>query len=67
MLRISLPDFVTLYMMKMYRSWKEMGVKFTIGSDQHAPHTDTELFSRMEKVLDKYGFTEEDFKLPFQA
>ena len=64
---LNVPDFVTLYMMKMYRSWKEMGVKFTIGSDQHAPHADAELFARMEKVLDEYGFTEDDFKLPFQA
>lgn len=61
------PDYVTPLCMERFRRWKEMGVKFTIGSDQHSAHPDVELFSRMEKVLDDYGFTQDDFALPFEA
>ena len=37
------------------------------GENAEVVKASAELFARMEKVLDKYGFTEEDFKLPFQA
>ena len=61
------PDYVRPLCMERFRRWKEMGVKFTIGSDQHSAHPDTDLFSAMEKLLDDYGFTEDDFALPFEA
>ena len=51
--------------MDIFAQWREMGVKFTCGSDQHSEHPDPELFARMEKLLDKYGFTGDDFALPF--
>ena len=62
---LKVPDYVTALCMERFCMWREMGIKFTIGSDQHSAHPDTELFERMEKVLDEYGFTESDFALPF--
>ncbi|MBQ7209222.1 MAG: hypothetical protein IJS01_15610 [Lentisphaeria bacterium] len=61
------PDYVRPLCMERFRRWKEMGVKFTLGSDQHSAHPDVELFSIMEKVLDDYGFTQDDFALPFEV
>lgn len=43
--------------------WKEKGVKFTFASDLHAAkYPDT---SNDSEVLTQYGFTDDDFALPF--
>jgi histidinol phosphatase-like PHP family hydrolase len=62
---LKVPDFVTRFYMESFRNWRDAGVKFTIGSDQHSAHPDAELFAKMETLLDEYGFTENDFALPF--
>lgn len=58
------PDFVTELRFQWFRRWKDTGVKFTIGSDQHGTHPNDELFWKAERLLDHYGFTEADFVLP---
>ena len=60
----SYSEEVAVSHMKMYALWKEMGVKFTIGSDQHSAHPNKEQFVKMENLLDRFGFTREDFALP---
>ena len=63
---LKVPEEVTHFCMSAFRNWRDAGVKFTIGSDQHSAHPDTELFAKAEVLLDKYGFKEEDFSLPFE-
>ena len=51
------------YMTKL-SEWREKGVKFTYGSDQHQAHYNTEKLDFFNSSLKKYGFTENDFGLP---
>lgn len=39
--------------------WREAGVKFIIGSDQHAAHANPAQMRAMEQLLDCYGFKDE--------
>ena len=64
---LKVPEYVTRFYMQCFSKWRDSGVKFTIGSDQHSAHPDAELFSKMEALLDEYGFTENDFALPFET
>ena len=40
--------------------WREMGVKFTYGTDQHSAHNVRADIAATELMLDLYGFKEED-------
>ena len=59
------PEEVLKYMWRLFASWREAGVKFTIGSDQHSAHANEVMFSAGALLLDNYGFTEENFKFFF--
>ncbi len=59
------PEEVLKYMWRLFASWREAGVKFTIGSDQHSAHANEVMFSAGGLLLDHYGFTEENFKFFF--
>lgn len=59
-----IPEEVMRLRMERSRRWRDAGLKFTCGSDQHSEHPNPERFSQMERILDEYGFTEEDFALP---
>ena len=59
------PEEVLKYMWQLFASWREAGVKFTIGSDQHSAHANEVMFSAGALLLDNYGFTEENFKFFF--
>ncbi|MBO4511879.1 MAG: hypothetical protein J5746_03860 [Victivallales bacterium] len=45
--------------------WREMGVKFTIGTDQHSAHYNPALIASAELLLDLYGFKEDDIAYIF--
>ena len=45
--------------------WREMGVKFTLGTDQHAAHNNRALIASAELLLDLYGFKEDDIAYLF--
>lgn len=48
--------------------WREKGVKFTFGSDLHIggyPLNGESSISECEKILEEYGFTDDDFAQPF--
>jgi hypothetical protein len=45
---------------KILALWKEMGVKFTFGTDLHAAHTVNADIAATELLLDLYGFNEDD-------
>lgn len=53
------------HLWRILTRWREAGVKFTIGSDQHSLHADEEMFAAAEKLLDTYGFTEENIRFFF--
>ena len=59
------PEEVLKYMWRLFASWREAGVKFTIGSDQHSAHANEVMFSAGGLLLDHYGFTGENFKYFF--
>jgi len=61
------PEFVGKLRMECYARWREAGLKFTIGSDQHSAHADPKMFAAAEKLLDRYGFRESDFALPIRT
>jgi len=46
-------------MMQLMAQWREAGVKFTIGTDQHSAHH-TQNLACFEMLLDAYGFKEEN-------
>ena len=54
------------YLLTLFAGWKQQGVKFTIGDDLHKAHFSKELFEHAEQWLTEWGFTENDFVLPFQ-
>lgn len=53
------------YLLTLFAGWKQKGVKFTIGDDLHAAHFSKERFEQAEQWLTEWGFTENDFVLPF--
>ena len=50
---------------KIFAMWREMGVKFTFGTDQHAAHNNRAELAAMELFMDLYGFKDEDFVYDF--
>jgi len=42
--------------------WREAGVKFVLGTDQHEAHHNTEAMLAAEQLLDSYGFREEHIR-----
>ncbi|MBR7103912.1 MAG: hypothetical protein IKC65_03130 [Lentisphaeria bacterium] len=61
---LNAPEEVQELHMKRFCKWRDQGVQFTCGSDQHSAHPDPDRFARMEQLLEQYGFREEDFVLP---
>ena len=45
--------------------WREMGVKFTLGTDQHQAHFNRTLIAASELLLDLYGFKDDDILYGF--
>ena len=60
------PEKCRKYYWNLMAQWREAGVKFTIGSDQHSAHYDPYLFSCSELLLDAYGFKDSDIKYFFE-
>jgi len=60
-----LPEACRKYYWNLFAQWREAGVKFTIGSDQHAAHAYEVLFSASELLLDCYGFHDTDIRYLF--
>jgi len=55
---------VQRYYLELFAEWRELGVKFSTGDDSHAEHFSAERFARIEKLLNDYGFTDEDIVSP---
>ena len=66
MLSASAPEKVRKYYWNLMANWREAGVKFTIGSDQHSAHYDPFMFSAAELLLDAYGFKDSDIRYFFE-
>ena len=62
---LKLPEECCKYYWKLLARWREAGVKFTIGSDQHSANFDKIMFKAAELLLDAYGFEEEDIRYFF--
>ena len=62
----SLPEKCRKYYWNLLAQWREAGVKFTIGSDQHSAHYVPVMFSAGELLLDAYGFKDSDIKYFFE-
>lgn len=60
-----LPEACRKYYWNLFAQWREAGVKFTLGSDQHAAHAYEVLFSASELLLDCYGFHDTDIRYLF--
>ncbi len=60
------PEKARKYYWNLMAQWREAGVKFTIGSDQHSPHYAPFMFSAAEMLLDAYGFKDDDIKYFFE-
>lgn len=59
------PEECLKYMWALFAQWREAGVKFVIGSDQHSAHANEVMFSAGSLLLDAYGFKEENIKYFF--
>ena len=55
------------YYWNLMANWREAGVKFTIGSDQHSAHYVPFMFSAAELLLDSYGFKDSDIRYFFEG
>ncbi|MBR2440027.1 MAG: hypothetical protein IKB25_07540 [Lentisphaeria bacterium] len=66
MLSPAAPEKALKYYWNLLAQWREAGVKFTIGSDQHSAHYDKYMFSAAELILDSYGFKDSDIKYFFE-
>lgn len=62
---LRLPEVCRKKYWTMLAQWREAGVKFTIGTDQHAAHNDSMMLGASELLLDFYGFKDEDIKYLF--
>ena len=65
LLSAAAPEKCRKYYWNLFAQWREAGVKFTIGSDQHSSHYNPVMFSAAELILDAYGFKESDIKYFF--
>ena len=61
-----IPEECRKYYWNLLAQWREAGVKFTIGSDQHSAHYVPIMFSAAELLLDAYGFKDSDIKYFFE-
>ncbi len=52
------------FLMEHYANWREMGVKFSHGTDLHGAKYRGDWVLAMNALLKEYGFTEADFDLP---
>ena len=62
---LRLPEVCRKKYSNMLAQWREAGVKFTFGTDQHAAHYDPAVIAASELLLDFYGFKDEDVKYLF--
>ena len=62
---LRLPEVCRKKYWNMLEQWREAGVKFTFGTDQHAAHNDPAVLGASELLLDFYGFKDEDIKYLF--
>lgn len=62
---LRLPEVCRKKYWNMLAQWREAGVKFTFGTDQHAAHYDPAVIAASELLLDFYGFKDEDVKYLF--
>ena len=62
---LNLPEKCCKYYWQLLSRWREAGVKFTIGSDQHSANSNKVMFKAAELLLDAYGFEEEDIRYFF--
>ena len=62
---LRLPEVCRKKYWNMLAQWREAGVKFTFGTDQHAAHNDPAVLGASELLLDFYGFKDEDIKYLF--
>ena len=60
-----IPEECRKFYWNTFAQWKDAGVKFTIGSDQHSAHAYDHLFGASQLLLDAYGFKEENIKYLF--
>ena len=60
----NVPEKIRFYMVEKFVEWKEKGVKFTFGSDQHEGPYSVDKILECDRILTSFGFTEEDFGLP---
>lgn len=60
------PESCIKYYWNLFAQWREAGVKFTIGSDQHSAHANVPLFAASGLLLDHYGFKEENIRYLFE-
>ena len=60
-----LPESCRKYYWNLFAQWREAGVKFTLGSDQHSAHANEPLFAASELLLDHYGFQDSDIRYLF--
>ena len=62
---LRLPEVCRKKYWTMLAQWREAGVKFTFGTDQHSAHYDPAVLGASELLLDFYGFKDEDIKYLF--
>ena len=65
LLTVSIPEKCRKYYWTLLAQWREAGVKFVIGSDQHSAHCNPVMFAAAELLLDAYGFKDSDIKYFF--
>lgn len=61
-----LPEECRKHYWMIFAQWREAGVKFTIGSDQHAAHANEIMFSASGLLMDCFGFKEEHIHFFFE-
>ena len=59
-----IPETIRFKMIEKMAAWKEKGVKFSFGSDQHDHAYNVERVLKSDEILSGFGFTENDFGLP---
>ena len=60
------PEACRKHYWNLMAQWREAGVKFTIGTDQHSPHNNPMMLSTSELLLDFYGFKDDDIRYFFE-
>ena len=60
------PEKCKRHYWNMLSEWREAGVKFTIGTDQHTAHHNGVIITASELLLDCYGFKDDDIRYLFE-